>query len=129
MDGLASGPLALRGDVVATVLEDGALLLDLDTKYFFLLNHSAWAVVQLFEAGTTAGHAHDVCVAAGADGGEVDGLVSLLLSEGVIEPAAADARPALELSAPWAPPSVEKQDEPLQRVIVNAFDPTIPLAE
>ncbi len=31
----------LRPDVVATVLDGGALLLDLESKYFYLLNRAA----------------------------------------------------------------------------------------
>ena len=40
--------LTLRPDVVATVLEDGAVLLDLETKYFYSVNPSGWAILQLF---------------------------------------------------------------------------------
>lgn len=126
-----AGPLQLRADVVATVLDDGALLLDLDSKYFYLVNPSGWAVVQLFEAGTSIDHARAECSAAGADDlATVAGFITTLVDEGLLEPAGSDAEPTLELTGVgWAAPTVQKQAEPLQRVIVNAFDPTIPLAE
>jgi hypothetical protein len=126
------GPLRLRADVVATVLEDGALLLDLETKYFYLLNPSGWAITQLFERGTSLEHARSECARAGAGGevaGEIDGFVGSLVAEDLLETVDRDEAPSFELSGAWSPPTLEKQDEPLQRVIVNAFDPTIPLAE
>jgi hypothetical protein len=128
-DSRGVGPLQLRADVVATVLDDGALLLDLDSKYFYLLNPAGWAVVQLFEAGTTLERARAECSSAGADVTEVSDFVTTLLDEGLLESGTTDAAPVLDLADAWATPTVRKQEEPLQRVIVNAFDPTIPLAE
>jgi hypothetical protein len=123
-------PQRLRPDVVATVLDDGALLLDLDSKYFYLLNPTGWAVAHLYEEGTTLDHARAVCAAAGGDNLEsVDAFVDALLAEQLLEPADRDEAPGLELASEWVAPTVQKQAEPLQRVIVNAFDPTIPLAE
>jgi hypothetical protein len=132
MNGFDNGlpaPLGLRADVVATVLDEGALLLDLQSKYFYLLSPSAWGIVQLFEAGTTAEHARAVCAPVGAAPEEVDGVVSFLVDEELVEPVATDECPDLALAVAWARPTIEKQGEPLQKVIVNAFDPTIPLAE
>jgi hypothetical protein len=122
-------PLRLRDDVVATVLDDGALLLDLDTKYFYVLNKSAWAVVQLFESGTSVEHARKVCAAAAINPLEIDELVHRLADEQLVEAAEADTTPAFSSVGEWCAPTLEKQQEPLQRVIVNAFDPSIPLAE
>ena len=120
----------LRPDVVATVLDDGALLLDLESKYFYLLNPSGWAIAQLFEGGTSLAHARSVCAGAGAaEVEEIDAFVGGLVAEELLEPAEHDAAPPFELAGPWSVPTYEKQLEPLQRVIVNAFDPTIPLAE
>ena len=124
-------PLVLRPDVVATVLDDGAVLLDLETKYFYLLNSTAWAITQLFETGTTVERARAQCrayePAEGDDGaGEVIGF---LLRDGLVVPHEEDLAPSLELTGPWTPPTIEKQPEPLQRVMVSAFDPSVPLAE
>ena len=87
--------LSLRPDVVATGLDAGAVLLDLDTKYFYALNASGWALVQLFEAAASFDEARAFALACGAPDGD----------------------------------GVERQAEPLQQVIVSAFDPSIPLAE
>ncbi len=81
-------PLRLRADVVATVLEDGALLLDLDTKYFYLLNRSGWAITQLFESGTSLEHARSVAARAAAGGdvaSEIDCFVGSLVAEDLLE--------------------------------------------
>ena len=124
--------LALRGDVVATVLEDGAVLLDLQSKYFYALNGSAWSIVQCLEGGAAL---HDVeafaqtCGASDGDG--VRSFVSSLEAHGLLE-SVDEAGPALPLPAsrtPWIAPTIERQAEPLQRVLVSAFDPSIPLAE
>lgn len=122
----------LRADVVATVLDHGALLLDLQSKYFYQLNPSGWAIVQLFESPTSAVHAVERAKAWGAgdaDAAAVRDLVGQLLQHGLLEPGSADARPDGEAPAHWEAPTLERQAQPLQRVIVSAFDPSIPLAE
>jgi hypothetical protein len=124
-------PRALRSDVVATVLDEGAVLLDLESKYFYALNASGWALVQLFEAGTIPEAALRQCDAWSDGTGRVEAeqFVDVLVAEGLIEPC--DAAGACEVvpPRPWTAPAIEKQAEPLQRVIVSAFDPSIPLAE
>jgi hypothetical protein len=123
---------ALRADVVATILDHGALLLDLDSKYFYLLNPSGWAVTQLFEEGATVDHALDTARSWGAseaDLGGVRAMVEQMRSERLIEPAAVVANVGGAAPAEWQPVSLERQAEPLQKVIVSAFDPSIPLAE
>lgn len=127
----ASG-FALRPDVVATILDHGALLLDLDSKYFYLLNPSGWAVTQLFEEGATIDHALARAQAWGATDADltaVSAMVAQMQSERLIEPAAVFANSAGTAPAEWQPVSLERQAEPLQKVIVSAFDPSIPLAE
>jgi hypothetical protein len=127
----ASG-FALRPDVVATILDHGALLLDLDSKYFYLLNPSGWAITQLFEDGASVDHALERARAWGAtdaDLGAVSAMVTQMQSERLIEPATAVTNSAGTAPAEWLPVSLERQAEPLQKVIVSAFDPSIPLAE
>jgi hypothetical protein len=46
-----------------------------------------------------------------------------------VSPVDGDGAADLDLPGPWAPPTLQKQAEPLQRVIVSAFDPSVPLAE
>lgn len=129
LDGTA---YALRPDVVATVLDQGALLLDLESKYFFLLNPSGWAVTQLFEDGTTLEHALERCRAWGAPEADLAGVsaaVDQMFREGLLAPSSPDLLPLGEPPGEWQPVRFERQAEPLQRVIVSAFDPSIPLAE
>ncbi|MGA2392523.1 MAG: PqqD family protein [Candidatus Lustribacter sp.] len=125
--------LSLRPDVVATVLDEGAILLDLDTKYFFALNSSGWAIVQLFESAASLDDARSFATASGAPEDEsVELFLNRLHEYGLFEAAADDAvaaAPTLEIAAAWLTPTVERQSEPLQQVIVSAFDPSIPLAE
>ena len=122
----------LRADVVATVLDHGALLLDLDSKYFYLLNPSGWAVAQLFEDGATVDHVVERSRAWGASEADLDAVrdqVRRMSAEGLLEPAATPLNNVGEGVANWEPVSFERQPEPLQKVIVSAFDPSIPLAE
>lgn len=126
------GAYRLRDDVVATVLDYGALLLDLDSKYFYLLNPSGWAVTQLFEDGATFDHALDRARVWGASDADVDGVrVSLdqMVAERLLEGSDSAANSPGAAPERWEPMRFERQAEPLQKVIVSAFDPSIPLAE
>jgi len=124
--------LSLRPDVVVTVLEDEAVLLDLETKYFYSVNVTGWAIVQLFEAGATRADATARCQAWGgdADASAVSDFLDVLVNDGLVIPAA-NGTPAAEVSLqrPWMAPVIEKHKEPLQRIMISAFDPTLPLAE
>ena len=123
--------LALRADVVATVLEDGAVLLDLQTKYFYALNGSAWSILQRFEAGATLADVEAFAQRCGApDDDSVATFVASVRAFELLEPA--DSAAEAELMPPpasWSVPTIERQAEPLQRVLVSAFDPSIPLSE
>jgi hypothetical protein len=125
--------LALRQDVVATVLQGGAVLLDLDTKYFYSVNMSGWAIVQLFESGSSCNQVQIKCRAWGAAPADADAILQFLhalIDERLVE-AIAEAPPdqPVELAVPWSRPTIEKHKEPLQRIITSAFDPSLPLAE
>lgn len=128
-----SATLMLRPDVVATVLEDGAVLLDLETKYFFSVNQSGWAILQLFEIGATRPQVVDQCRAWGVVAPEADGVLKFLdtlLSENLITALAQpSSAPSIEWTGIWTTPTIEKHREPLQRIMISAFDPTLPLAE
>ena len=123
----------LRPDVVATVLNDGAVMLDLETKFFFSANSSAWAIAEMFEAGATLREVHEACSRWGAMNGDtllIDEVIRQMAAEGLIEPVegvAAPARPGPVRA--WAAPTLKKHREPLQRIMVSAFDPGLPLAE
>jgi len=126
---------AFRPDVVATMLEDGAVLLDLETKYFYRLNRTGWAIAQLFETGATLQDVHAYCQTLGAASSDADAISSLveqLSRDNLIEAssqAGDEPAPRGPLSVPWSMPTIEKQAEPMQRVIISAFDPSVPLVE
>lgn len=122
----------LHPDVVSTVLNDGAVLLDLRSKFFFSANPTAWAIVQMFETGATR---DDVIAAAqqwGANGETpaVHHVIEQIISEGLVEQVNApiSAAPQIPVTT-WIVPTLSKHSEPLQRIMVSAFDPGMPLAE
>lgn len=124
--------LILRPDVVVTTLAGGAVLLDLKTKYFYSVNESGWAITQLFETGATPADVHARSTAWGANGtiDSVTAFVERMVEEGLLTSTDHPAGPAESTFAgEWTAPSVEKHKEPLQRVMISAFDPTLPLAE
>jgi hypothetical protein len=123
----------LRPDVVSTVLNDGAVILDLRSKFFFSANPTGWAIAQMFETGTTRDEVHRACRKWGAADTsipEINALIDQMISEGLVEsvstPAAATNGVAM---ATWVSPALSKHPEPLQRIMVSAFDPGLPLAE
>ena len=124
---------ALRSDVVATLLEDGAVLLDLESKFFYRLNSSGWFIVQQFENGATIIQVMAACRtsgAAAADERDITLLIDALLQDRLIE--VSDDDPGAQTSVasvPWVAPVIEKQAQPLQKVIISAFDPSVPLVE
>jgi hypothetical protein len=128
---------ALRPDVVATLLDEGAVLLDLESKYFYRLNRTGWQIAQCFESGATLDEVKAYCRALGAspnDDAAIGAVLDVLTQDRLVEAsvdAAADSPsvPANDAAAPWSPPTIEKQAEPLQRVIISAFDPSVPLVE
>jgi hypothetical protein len=125
--------IVLRPSVVVTVIEDGAVLFDLESKYFFRLNQPAWAIVQLFETDpVTLVDIDEVAQKWGVAPGDssIRRLISELEEHGLIESASAGAsRGPFVFSGPWSEPRMECQSEPLQSVVTSAFDPSVPLAE
>jgi hypothetical protein len=123
----------LRPDVVSTVLNDGAVILDLRSKFFFSVNLSGWAIAQMFETGATRAEVLAASRQWGANGGDsktIDGIIDQMISEGLVEPANAPAAAAAPVAvAAWILPTLTKHREPLQRIMVSAFDPGLPLAE
>src|ERR1700722_4149595 len=79
----------LRSDVVATVLNNGAVLLDLQSKFFFSANSSAWAIAEIFEFGATQGFVLGASQRWGA-GAEhqpaINELIQQMVKEGLIQP-------------------------------------------
>jgi hypothetical protein len=75
----------------------------------------------------------EACVRWGAVNGDqqvVDTLIRQLITEGLIKPAPDAAQPVRATAlAAWVAPALVKHSEPLQRIMVSAFDPGLPLAE
>ena len=121
---------ALRPEIIVTTMKDGAVLLDLDTKYFYSLNLSGWALAQQFELANSRGEA--VAAAAGwnAPAGQVESFIDQLIEAGIL--AASSETPAVSdevFTGTWSEPVMEKHREPLHKVMVSAFDPSLPLSE
>lgn len=125
--------LILRPDVVSTVLSDGAVILDLRSKFFFSLNSSGWAVAQMFETGASRSEVLAVSTNWGADNKDhpkINALIDQMIAEQLVEPAgSAPGAPAKVTLTKWMQPTLSKHQEPLQRIMVSAFDPGLPLAE
>jgi hypothetical protein len=127
----SSTSVSLRSTVSAGVLNDGAVLLDLESKYFYVLNAAGWAITQLFESGASADDAQRAARQWGAtDDATVAAFIAQLHEFDLLEPAGSSETAAeIPWSGPWTVPTIERQAEPLQNVMVTAFDPSIPLAE
>jgi hypothetical protein len=126
----ASSIQVLRSTISAAVLDDGAVLLDLNSKYFYALNASGWAIAQVLESGASFEDVLRRTGAWGADAADVRAFLTELQRYGLLE-ASAGAGETAEVTweGPWAAPTLERQSEPLQTIMVSAFDPSIPLAE
>lgn len=124
---------ALRPDVAVTIVGDGAVMLDLSTKFFYSLNQTGWALAQLFEDGATPAQVAEAAVTLGAlaeDGDAIARFIGSLLSANLLEAGeAADVPQLPAYNGGWIEPTLEKHPEPLQRIMTSAFDPSIPLAE
>lgn len=125
--------LGLRADVVSAVLDEGAVLLDLETKYFYSVNSPGWAIVQLFENGSTIEGAKTQCRSwSGEDqsDGAVEAFIETLVAEKLVTQVTnPPRRQNVTLKDKWAAPIIEKHKQPLQQVMTSAFDPSIPLVE
>ncbi|HEX7877969.1 MAG TPA: PqqD family protein [Candidatus Eisenbacteria bacterium] len=133
--------------VVCTVIDDGGVLLHLDTKFYYSLNATALVVWDLLEAG----HA-DPDVILGDGNGRADGIRAFLdelARESLVRAAA--SRPAGAGNLPggmgaangagaappspalpggtWIAPRLTRHDIPLNQILSNPFDPSVPLAE
>jgi hypothetical protein len=130
--GSTQSGLALSPMLVATVIEDGAVLLDLESKYFYSLNASGWAIVQIFESsGAGVERIIAQCRQWGAtDDREIHAFLTQLAEARIVENAAdAGDSEAPQYSGPWQTPRLTRHAQPLQNIVSSAFDPSIPLAE
>lgn len=125
--------LALSPDVVLTPLGDGALLLHLDSKFFYSINLPAWNIVQLLETGATAQDIVSKCSDWGAgesDQTAIENYIETLIEHGLVgEFEGKQTGQTPGFSGSWQAPTIERHDEPLERIVTSAFDPSVPLAE
>ena len=125
--------LALSPDVVVTPLDDGALLLHLDSKFFYSINLPGWGILQLLEAGVTLPEILSTCTDWGAKQSDQDAIQKYL--DELIDNHLAGyfegkkTGQPVQFAGKWQAPMVERHDEPLERIVTSAFDPSVPLAE
>ena len=132
-------------EVVETVLEDGAVLLNLRTKFYYSLNGVGYKIWQLLDSAESSEELIQKAMASyQADSGKIKESISKFLGEleqeqlvipqiegtdknstqgqHVIDMDSAEKKPFVE-------PELIKHDEPLHEVVQNPFDPQLPLAE
>src|SRR5580692_130403 len=126
------GRWRLRPEVVSTVLNDGAVILDLRSKFFYSANSTALAIIQMFELGATREDVREASKKWGANGdaASVNQVIEQIIAEDLVEGVSAPANGVPDISVTtWVLPVLSKHKEPLQRIMVSAFDPGMPLAE
>jgi hypothetical protein len=132
-------------EVVETVLEEGAVLLNLKTKFYYSLNksgHTLWDLLEMCESSEDL--TQKMMEIYQADSAKTNESVSRFLNElekeqlviprqGKIDGAGSEritrARPQSPEKEPFFEPELIKHDEPLHEVVQNPFDPQLPLAE
>jgi hypothetical protein len=125
--------MMLGANVVSTIVDEGAVLLDLESKYFYTVNRSGQAIIAMLEEGVSSRDLLAQCASWGmpeAHRGDVETFLSRLVDDRLIGTAPmAGAASTASLDAAWHAPTIERQREPLQRIMASAFDPSLPLAE
>ena len=125
--------LALSPNVVVTPLGDGALLLHLDSKFFHSINLSGWSILQLLEAGATTQDVVSKCTDWGAkenDLAAIENYLDELTGNDLIGNfEGKETGQHAQFNGSWESPTIERHDEPLERIVTSAFDPSVPLAE
>jgi hypothetical protein len=87
----------------------------------------------MLENGASKNQIMDQCTAWGAPNGavkKIEAFLQVFFADDLVtieEGSPADAN--IEFKGSWMLPIVEKHKEPLQKVMVSAFDPSLPLAE
>jgi hypothetical protein len=129
-------------EVVVTELEDGAVLLNMESRLYYSLNNSGLEIWRLLDSPIEA---EDVVKRLAArvelDNAQAAGTVSAFLRElenerlvtsadGNESGRTTQAPPAASgQRGPFTQPELIRHDEPLHEVRVSPFDPQLPLAE
>ncbi len=135
MNGLEHNP-----EVVATELEEGAVLLNMATSFYYSLNEPGAEIWR----GLASGEEPAALAERLAASFEVEperaaeaaaSFVAELEGEGLVVHGDGASRPASRANAsvgrrqPFSDPELVKHDEPLHEVSMSPFDPQLPLAE
>ena len=141
--------LSRHPDVVHTELEDGAVLLHLGTKFYYSLNEmgrTIWGLLESIDdpAGLTTrllgqyqvteDHARASVARFLEELDREQLIVAGTVGDGSGAPASGgDGRTvtaqSTETARPFSEPELIKHDDPLHEVVMNPFDPQLPLAE
>jgi hypothetical protein len=135
-------------EVVETVLEDGAVLLNLKTRFYYSLNKVGYRIWQLLDVAESSEDLSQKVVSEyQAEDKQVKENVSDFIKElereklvtphedGMNRQTQQEAQEhdsnASQSSEkePFSKPELIKHDEPLHEVVQNPFDPQLPLAE
>jgi hypothetical protein len=130
--------LAKNPEVVSTELEDGAILLNLETRLYYSLNDAGLEIWRRIGAASSEQElAENLTGLFDADEERVTGVVARFVSElereRLVVPSAegepVSAWPQASGTKPLEEPELAKHDEPLHEVPASPFDPQLPLAE
>jgi hypothetical protein len=132
-------------EVVYTDLEEGAVLLHLETRFYYSLNEVGQAVWRLLDSAESLEDLLEkLAEAYEVDVQRVEESVSKFLQELEREQLTLPRREAIDerprqgsasapapsqQKRPFVEPELIKHDEPLHEVVMNPFDPQLPLAE
>jgi Coenzyme PQQ synthesis protein D (PqqD) len=138
--------LSWHPEVVHTELEDGAILLHLGTKFYYSLNETGrtiWALLESTDdpADLSRGLLDRYQVTEEHARAAVSRFVAALQSEELLASSAGDGSTApaghdratraqpMKTAGRFSEPELTKHAEPLHEVVMNPFDPQLPLAE
>jgi len=135
--------IAKSSDVVETVLEDGAILLNLETKFYYSLNNTGYKIWQLIDnVNSSQELIENILSDYDSQQSEINENVSDFLkdleeqkltttSDGANTTSNSEVSNIKEPSEKksFQRPELIKHDEPLHEVVQNPFDPQLPLAE
>jgi hypothetical protein len=115
------------------VVDDGGVLLHLDTKFYYSLNGPGLAVWSLLEGGE-ADPAAPLSARWNAPSlrAEVEAFLAELARESLVvegDGAPGGGAPLLDGVREWNAPRLIRHDVPLNQILSNPFDPSVPLAE
>jgi Coenzyme PQQ synthesis protein D (PqqD) len=127
-------------EVVTTELEEGAVLLNMATGFYYSLNPSGAEIWRRLDVDPRAEELTELLrqrfqVEPERAATAASSFVAALAREGLVaqrddSPAPADPTPAAPGERrPFAEPELVKHDEPMHEVSMSPFDPQLPLAE